>query len=169
MADEPETELTRRRFLSRLVAGIGGAIAATVGIPVAGYFLSPEWKKRKNVAIAIAKVDEIPRGQPTFVRYEQRVPDAWITTTESKGAWVITSDGEHFNVYDPHCTHLGCPYYWDAERRLFQCPCHGGQFNIEGVVLAGPPPRPLDRYDYHIEDDEIVLTGRIIRGETSPP
>jgi menaquinol-cytochrome c reductase iron-sulfur subunit len=169
VADEPETGATRRRFLRNVIAGVSGVIAATIGVPVAGYFFSPERRKKTNITIPVTRVSDIPIGRPTFVRYEQRVTDAWIVSTESKGAWVVTLDGKQFNVYDPHCTHLGCPYYWDQRRQIFQCPCHGGEYSINGEVLAGPPPRPLDRLAYTIEGGEIVLTGHILRGETSLP
>ena len=41
------------------------------------------------------------------------------------------------------CTHLGCGVAWNAEKKAFLCPCHGGVYGADGRVLAGPPPRPL--------------------------
>ena len=28
----------------------------------------------------------------------------------------------------------------------FICPCHGGVYDLQGVRVGGPPPRPLDRF-----------------------
>jgi cytochrome b6-f complex iron-sulfur subunit len=51
------------------------------------------------------------------------------------------------------CTHLGCTPIWlDAEQK-FKCPCHGSGFDLEGVNLEGPAPRPLERYAIHTADD----------------
>jgi Rieske Fe-S protein len=42
-----------------------------------------------------------------------------------------------------------------AEDR-FKCNCHGGQFALDGKVLTGPPPRPLNRFP--LTDTGGVLT-----------
>ena len=96
--------------------------------------------------------------------YEERIRDGWYISTLSKGAWVVTKDGKEFVAFDPHCTHLNCPYYWDKEKKRFQCPCHDGRFDIDGKVIGGPPPRPLDRLEIIIQDGNILSTGKILRG-----
>jgi len=61
----------------------------------------------------------------------------------------------NYLVFDNHCTHLGCPYHWEASEHKFICPCHGGQFDATGKVLGGPPPRPLDRYETKVENGTL--------------
>jgi menaquinol-cytochrome c reductase iron-sulfur subunit len=156
-------EVTRRNFLKYVVLGGAGLVAAAVAVPAAADFLSPTWRKTATPTIPIARADSIPIGIPTFVRFEQRVPDAWITSTQSAGLWVVTKDSKNFTIFDPHCTHLNCPYYWDDKQSVFACPCHGGKFDIDGKVLAGPPPRPLDRWEHILSQGEIEVTGRILR------
>ena len=162
--DKPQKEVSRREFQKYVVVGGAGACTVALATPLVGYFLSPTWQKSKNPSIAIAHTDQIPVGIPTFVRFEERVPDAWIVETQSAGVWIVTQDGTNFTLFDPHFTHLRCPYYWDAQKQIFQCPCHGGEFSITGKVLAGPPPRPLDRWAFEIQNGEIVTNGKIIRG-----
>jgi menaquinol-cytochrome c reductase iron-sulfur subunit len=161
--NEDGEKISRRKFLKYVVAGGAGLITVAVATPLVGYFLSPAWKQKENVTIPIVPTNLIPIGTPTFVRFEQRVPDAWVITTESEGFWVVTKDGSNFTVFDPHCTHLNCPFYWDDKQGIFVCPCHGGRFDIDGKVLAGPPPRPLDRWESIVRGGEIEVTGRIIR------
>lgn len=159
------SEVSRRRFLSYLIGGVGVAIGAAVATPLVGYFLSPAWKKNKPILTLIARASDIPEGQPTFVTYEQRISDGWFVTTLSKGAWV-TNKGGNIVVFDPRCTHLNCPYYWDKEKNRFQCPCHDGRYDIDGKVIGGPPPRPLDHLEYEIQDGNIMVSGKIIGGKT---
>jgi Rieske Fe-S protein len=44
---------------------------------------------------------------------------------------------------DAKCTHEGCTVRYLARDALIWCACHNGRFDLEGHVLAGPPPRPL--------------------------
>lgn len=155
--------ISRRKFLSYLVGGVSSVIAVVVGAPLVGYFLSPAWKRKPPLLTPIAQVRDIPIDRPVFVTYEQRIRDGWYITTLSKGAWVVNRGGSRVTVFYPRCTHLNCPYYWDEEKQMFLCPCHGGRFDIDGEVLASPPPRPLDRLEFSIEDGSISLSGRIIR------
>jgi menaquinol-cytochrome c reductase iron-sulfur subunit len=165
MAGNPgNEEITRRRFLGYFIGGISGVIGVVVASPVIGYFLSPAWKKKAPLFTVIASVNEIPIGQPTFVTYEERIRDGWYITTLSKGVWLVNKDGKELTVFDPRCTHLNCPYYWDKEKQIFHCPCHDGRFDIDGNVIGGPPPRPLDRLEFTIEGGNVLVSDRIIRG-----
>ncbi len=151
-------------FLSAFIGAVAAAVAAALAIPLVGYFLSPTFRKQgTTVSVAIARTDEVPVGVPTFFGYEEAVSDGWLTTTVSKGAWVLNKGNNQFVVYDPHCTHLGCAYYWDGGRKSFLCPCHGGSFDLEGDVIGGPPPRPMFRYATRVVDG-IVGVGAVARG-----
>jgi menaquinol-cytochrome c reductase iron-sulfur subunit len=158
---ENSKEVSRRRFLGLVFGGIGATIATAVTVPLAGYFLSPAWKQKKHLLSPIANVSDLPEGKPTFVTYEQRVRDGWYISTLSKGAWVLKQSGGEIIVFDPRCTHLNCPYYWDKEKQWFQCPCHDGRFDIHGLVIGGPAPRGLDRLDFTIEGDSILVSGDV--------
>ena len=152
-------EISRRKFLSIFTGAAVIAAVAAVATPLIGYFLNPVYAKQaRKTAVPLAHTSEVPVGVPTFFAYEEGVSDGWVTTTVSKGAWIVNKGGNEFIVYDPRCTHLGCQYYWDPVKQIFQCPCHGGQFDINGKVLAGPPPRPLDRLLFTITENTIEVT-----------
>ncbi|MGA7700234.1 MAG: Rieske 2Fe-2S domain-containing protein [Thermoguttaceae bacterium] len=51
------------------------------------------------------------------------------------------------------CTHLGCMTVWQESQQRFRCPCHGSAFTKEGINVAGPAPRPLERCAIRIADD----------------
>jgi menaquinol-cytochrome c reductase iron-sulfur subunit len=157
MADEQPGELTRRKFLWTVVVGGVAAVTVAVGAPLVGYFMTPAFTKPTKRTVPVANTSDITVGTPTFIAYEESARDAWVTTTQSKGVWIVTQNGKDFTVFDPHCTHLGCGYKWDAAKNNFQCPCHGGVFDINGNVLAGPPPRPLDKVAFTIENGSIQV------------
>jgi len=60
-------------------------------------------------------------------------------------------------AFAPQCTHLGCAYHWDESSHNFICPCHTSAFSIDGKVLAGPAPRPLDRYTVKVEGNKLQI------------
>jgi len=40
---------------------------------------------------------------------------------------------------------------------LFMCPCHGGVYYNDGTVAAGPPPKPLIRYDVRTLNGQVEI------------
>ncbi len=67
-----------------------------------------------------------------------------------------------FSVFSPKCPHLGCMVQWNDNVRQFFCPCHAGVFDAEGKNIAGPPPRPLDRFETKVENERLYV-GRLMK------
>jgi Rieske Fe-S protein len=60
-------------------------------------------------------------------------------------------------AFSSQCPHLGCSVRWTGEASQFECPCHGGRFDQNGAVLAGPPSAPLTRPRIKIENSRILI------------
>ncbi|MCX5874436.1 MAG: ubiquinol-cytochrome c reductase iron-sulfur subunit [Deltaproteobacteria bacterium] len=79
---------------------------------------------------------------------------AFVPQAES---WVIRGrDLSSSLALDDRCSHLGCRYKWNQEKRLFECPCHGSEFDIDGNVKRGPASRPLARLFLTEESDQLL-------------
>ncbi len=157
MAQDRPGEVSRKTFLGIVTGGIVAAIGAVVGATGLAYFASPAFKSESEDWVDIGPASAIKHGVPTKVDFTQRRRDAWDVIEQRSSAWVVTSNGADFTAFDPRCTHLGCPYRWDADKKEFLCPCHGGVFNEQGQVVAGPPPRPLDRYFVKVEKGRLLI------------
>ena len=157
-------EISRRSFLSCLIAIAGGAIAAVLGGAGTGYFLSPLWRKKEEAWIDIGPVKDFAEGTPSKVDFTVRKRDAWSTIESRSSAWIVTADRKEFIAYDPKCTHLGCPYRWDDLKKQFLCPCHAAVFDVDGRVVKGPPPRPLDRYTAKVVGGRLMILPQAVRG-----
>jgi cytochrome b6-f complex iron-sulfur subunit len=59
------------------------------------------------------------------------------------------------------CTHSGCEVKWKEDRQIYFCACHEGEYDADGVVIAGPPPRPLADIPITVSDTTIVV-GEIV-------
>ena len=65
------------------------------------------------------------------------------------------------------CVHLGCSPPFCATSYLFECPCHGSKYRLDGEYLSGPAPRGLDRFPIAIEGGNVVVdTGAL---QVGPP
>lgn len=166
--------LSRRNFVVRVLGLIGGAIAAVLGIPVVGFASAPGWQAKAPVRLlstsivptlrssaltSVGKLADFEVGVPRYVKVDRPVVDGWVAENAPVGVHVVRTSEADVAVFDPHCTHLGCPLAWSTGSRSFVCPCHGGSFNSDGEVIAGPPPGPMLRYETRIQDGEVFVGG----------
>lgn len=162
-------ELKRRSLLGRLFWGLAALIGALIGIPIAGSVLSPAIRRRdRSEWIAVGSVSSFggtPGALPVLAHHLHPAQEGWVNVAGKMQVWVVRSGQGSFRVFDNHCTHLGCAYFWDASRNQFICPCHNGVFDIDGNVVSGPPPRPLDYYDTKVEGGNLYM-GAFHRGGT---
>jgi len=163
--------MTRRRFLSGTLGWVTAAIAAALGIPAAIAWVSPALRKQPQGWAPIAKIgdpgpgepDLSVVGKPILTHFTQLVQDAYLSAQPQNVAVYVVNQGDgKFTVFDVRCTHLGCPVSWKEGEQKYFSPCHGGVFDPEGRVLAGPPPRPLDRYEYKVENG-VLYAGKLYR------
>jgi len=148
---------TRRQFFGVLTGWIAAAIGATLAVPAIGYFIGPALKRKTLGWLNAGAVDSLAPDQPMQREVEVGTQEGWFTTQTIKGVWVVKRSTGEIRVYNPHCTHLGCAYAWNPDARQFRCPCHGGVYDLDGRVIAGPPPRPLDTLDFRVEGDRLEV------------
>jgi menaquinol-cytochrome c reductase iron-sulfur subunit len=146
----------RRTFLIGLIAVMGAFISFILGGSGLFYFLSPAWRGKKEDWVEVGPVDSVKGSDPVKLDYVKRKMDGWDVIESPSSVWVTQQKGE-WVAFDPHCTHLGCPYRWDASKQAFLCPCHGAVFSKEGDVVSGPPPKPLQRFPVKVESGNIYV------------
>jgi menaquinol-cytochrome c reductase iron-sulfur subunit len=148
--------VTRRRVLTAAVGVLSALIAAVLGIPSVVTVIGRR-SHRKAGFKKVAAVDSLPIGEPVKLSYSQMVENAYVRAPEMRDVWAVRTGASKVKVYSPICPHLGCRYNWNAEAHEFICPCHGSHFALDGKVLAGPAPRPLDTLPIKIESGEIYV------------
>ena len=62
-------------------------------------------------------------------------------------------DRGKLHVRSAVCPHLGCIVHWNRLEKVWDCPCHGSQFDPTGRVLHGPAVHPLP-YDEDFEGEK---------------
>ncbi len=152
----------RRRFLARLSLAAGGVAALLAGIPVIGFIVEPLFRRVPQTWRDVGAADAFAPGRTVEVAFTDPSPLAWAGVTARTAAWLRRSPDGSFVAFAINCTHLGCPVRWLETASLFMCPCHGGVYDREGKVTAGPPPRPLTRYPVRVRDGRVEIQAQAI-------
>lgn len=137
--------MQRRNFLDWLLKSFVAALGAFVAYPVARYLVPPKMPEAATRRVVAAKKDELAPGSfKTFPFGNQ------------PGILIRKQNGE-YTALSAVCTHLGCTVQYRPGENVIWCACHNGMYSLEGANISGPPPRPLERYDVHVQGDEIVI------------
>jgi menaquinol-cytochrome c reductase iron-sulfur subunit len=148
---------TRRQFHLTFIYGLSAAMGAMVSIPAFAYLFLPPRAHREEQWVDVADLTQLPLNTPQEVSYRMNKVDGWKVSSEKATAWVIKTADNKAIAFGPQCTHLGCAYHWDDGKKNFLCPCHNSVFDIDGKVISGPAPRPLDRYAVKIEGSRLEI------------
>ncbi len=153
-------ELSRRDFIKVTTGIVGGLITAVVGLPSVFYLIDPALKEgAKDSWIPIGKFEDMQPGKPYAFSFTRVRVNGWERTASSFGGYAIrkSDNPDELLILNSRCTHLSCTVNWSEEANGFLCPCHDAMFDIEGGVVDGPPPRPLDVYEEHRINAEGII------------
>jgi menaquinol-cytochrome c reductase iron-sulfur subunit len=154
------TEVTRRRFYLGFIYGAWALMGAAFTAPAMVYLLLPPKLRKESEWVEAGDVSKLDAKAPTEMVFRHNRIDGWKVLSEKKTAWVVNLPGQGVVAFGPQCTHLGCAYHWEDAQKLFLCPCHNSVFSIDGKVVSGPAPRPLDRFETKVQNQKLLL-GRL--------
>ena len=150
MAAPEPVRVTRRDVL--VLLGAGGALVASGGLGAVLAACSGA-QPATTVTLALDPATLVP-GEPVEVPFSV---DSGGQALQGS-TWLVQAVTGELIAFDPRCTHARCAYAWSDADARFACHCHPGLFAIDGAVISGPPPRPLDRFPVrtvggHVEID----------------
>jgi len=147
---------TRRKFLKLVIGALASLNALVLGIPfISSLFASA--KKRRPAWARVAEVGSLPENQPVELKFSSLTEDAYHYEETLYSVWVIRHAPDKVTVFSPICPHLGCHFIWDSKINRFACPCHASVYSIDGKVLYGPAPRPLDALPAKIDNGALYV------------
>jgi ubiquinol-cytochrome c reductase iron-sulfur subunit len=173
----------RRRFLLRLLAGVGASLGLALTVPLLslGPIFSRDARRQLFVTAWSANRRLVNvEGEP--LRLDEMVADQLLTVfpegagnpADSQAVLIGTRPGlldtsaldapdgtvEGIVCYSKICTHAGCPVglYRAAVGELL-CPCHQSTFDVYhgAAVLSGPTGRPLPQLPIGVDDEGYLI------------
>ncbi len=147
----------RRRFLSGAITAIQGAIGATLAFVMGGAVASPAFRARETNWWPAASIDDLSANEPTPVAIRVTREDGYRQVVDRQVVFLLKTSDSEVTALSSTCTHLGCRVSWDANDRTLRCPCHGGVFDRNGTVKAGPPPAPLATIATRLEGERVLV------------
>ena len=148
MAKKPSSpNLNRKEFAKVVMTFLGSIMGVITGFPLIGYIIGPASKVQEvDDWIPLGNLNNYEIGAPTLFSFTRTKVNGWERTTNSYGVFVVRDSENKVRVLSNVCTHLSCRVNWVSETQTFNCPCHDAKFDINGKVIFGPPPRPMDQW-----------------------
>jgi len=138
--------LSRRDFLTYILAGGFVAWLVAVLYPIYEYLKPPELPEAKVSSVKVGKVGDVQPDSGVIFKFGRK-----------PGILIRTASGE-FRAFSATCTHLDCTVQYRKDMGVIWCACHNGKYDLSGKNISGPPPRPLAPFKVVVKGDEIFVT-----------
>jgi Rieske Fe-S protein len=130
----------RRRVVNWFLGTAVGGLVAAVVYPVVRFVSPPD--------VPEAATDQVEAGrtnEPEFLEKGYK-----IIRFGADPVIVIRTDESDFRAFSATCTHLDCIVEYQREHARIWCNCHNGEYDLNGINVGGPPPRPLGSFNVHL-------------------
>ncbi|MEG6505767.1 2Fe-2S iron-sulfur cluster-binding protein [Nitratidesulfovibrio sp. 1201_IL3209] len=146
----PEAACPSRR--SFLTAAVGAGAVAVLGGILGTAAVAPTLARTPAQWVPVAPIKDIPEGDISTLPLGYTRRQAFHSEQVQTTVLVRHDAPGQVICFGNACPHLGCAVSWDPLSSRFKCACHGGAFDRDGNVIAGPPPRGLTRLPWKVED-----------------
>lgn len=134
-----------RRIINLLLGGGVLASIASFLYPALRYIIPPPVAESNSQSVVAGKASDFKRNSGGIFKFGSK-----------PGVLVHTPEGE-WRAFSAVCTHLNCTVQYRDDLHQIWCACHNGHYDLLGRNVSGPPPRPLEEYEVHIQGEEIVV------------
>ena len=137
---EAQTDNGRRRFLNWFLNSSLMALFAAVAYPVARFISPPEVPEATTRRVEAGRMND-----PELLEKGYK-----IVRFGAQPVLLIRLAQNELRAFAATCTHLDCIVEYQRVNKRIWCNCHNGEYNLQGQVVAGPPPKPLAKYEVHV-------------------
>lgn len=140
-------ESSRRSFLNALLSSSIFAFIASMLYPIGKFLIPPDDAGEATPSsIPAGTVDELKPDSFKILKYGRQP------------VILIRTENGDIRAFSAICTHLDCIVQYRNDIGHIWCACHNGHYNLNGVNIAGPPPRPLAPFKVNIINGKIYVS-----------
>ena len=143
---DEDGKISRRKFLDGALWVGGTALVASVVYPIAKYLVPPEQTEPDPTTVTVGKVEDFAPDTGTIFKMGR------------KPGLLIRTKNNEFKAYIATCTHLDCTVQYRPDMGLIWCACHNGRYDLNGLNVAGPPPRPLTPLRVNVAEGQVFVS-----------
>jgi len=138
--------VNRRRFLDAVLGtGFVSTIVA-IAYPVWRYLIPPVSGEPATQSVVAAQASAVKANSGVVFKFG------------SKPALLIRTPEGELQAFNAVCTHLECTVQYKSDTSKIWCACHNGMYDLQGNVVSGPPPRPLERLVVNQRGNDVVVS-----------
>lgn len=137
---------SRRTFLNIIFGGSLTAFMSSIVYPVWRFLIPPKSNEPVPTSVLAATIDELKQDSGKIIKFGR------------KPVILIRIDQVDIRAFSAVCTHLDCIVQYRSDFKHIWCACHNGHYNLNGINISGPPPRPLKPYRVDLKDDKIYIS-----------
>lgn len=138
----------RRKILNILFGSTIGLLGLSIFYPVYKYLLPPPVAEAFPAAVKAGTVEDLSPNSGKIIKFGSK-PVILIRTREPN---------PEIRAFSAICTHLSCIVQYREDYEHIWCACHNGHYDLHGINIKGPPPRPLPKYGVALKNGTIFVT-----------
>jgi len=123
-----------------------GATVLSILYPIFEFLIPPAISEAQQNSVVAGNSSALKPNSAAIFKFGTR-----------PGILIRTATGE-LRAFSAICTHLNCTVQYKEDEQHIWCACHGGYFDLNGINIAGPPPRPLEQYAVNLSGDDVVVS-----------
>lgn len=149
-------DIPRRTALRWIASSLAAAWSLIVAGLAAAFVSTPLRSQREKREAHLGSLSSFNENY-RLMQLKVPIQDGWYRRVDHRAMYARADENGQPQILSATCSHLGCNVNWNEESGEFDCPCHGGRFSRDGVVLSGPPPGPLAKIPTEVRDGEIYV------------
>lgn len=137
---------SRRKIINYILGSAAGGFLMSVFYPVFKFLIPPKIREANPISVSAGKISDIKPNSGQIIKFGR------------KPVILIRTESGELRAFSAICTHLECIVQYRPDFKHIWCACHNGHYNLKGINIAGPPPRPLEPYKVNLKQDEIFVS-----------
>lgn len=137
---------SRRGFLRFIFGGAISGFLFSIAYPIIKYLKPPLSAEPKPTSVEAGGINDLRPNSGKIFRFGDK-PGILINTPEGK-----------LKAFTAVCTHLECTVQYREDLKHIWCACHNGHYDLNGINIQGPPPRPLTQFKVNVKNNKVYVS-----------